>query len=153
MDVQVRSFLDRYLATLSASERERVTSFSAEHFCADEESADLCSALIRDGINTATCSLKHWYLTGETRMPSVGHLQVVLNWAGEPTSVIEITSVSECRFREVDEAFAYAEGEGDRSLAYWRRAHWSFFERERREAGIVASEEVYLIQERFKVVY
>jgi len=31
------------------------------------------------------------------------------------------------RFDEVDEAFAYDEGEGDRSLRYWREAHTRYF--------------------------
>ena len=31
---------------------------------------------------------------------------------------------------EVTEDFAAAEGEGDGTLAYWRRVHWSYFGRE-----------------------
>jgi uncharacterized protein YhfF len=33
------------------------------------------------------------------------------------------------RFSEIDEAFAFDEGEGDRTLTYWRTAHQSYFER------------------------
>jgi uncharacterized protein YhfF len=33
------------------------------------------------------------------------------------------------RFDEVDEQFAFDEGEGDRSLAYWRGAHQRYFAR------------------------
>jgi uncharacterized protein YhfF len=33
------------------------------------------------------------------------------------------------RFDEVDAAFAHDEGEGDRSLAYWRQAHEVYFRR------------------------
>ena len=33
------------------------------------------------------------------------------------------------RFPEVDAAFAYDEGEGDRTLAYWRGAHEIYFSR------------------------
>jgi uncharacterized protein YhfF len=33
-------------------------------------------------------------------------------------------------FCEVTADYAAIEGEGDGSLEYWRRAHWSFFSRE-----------------------
>ncbi len=38
--------------------------------------------------------------------------------------------VTQRRFNEVDEAFAFDEGEGDRTLAYWRKAHQRYFERQ-----------------------
>jgi uncharacterized protein YhfF len=31
------------------------------------------------------------------------------------------------RFNEVDASFAFDEGEGDRSLAFWRQAHRDYF--------------------------
>ena len=40
--------------------------------------------------------------------------------AAQPRCVIETTEVTYRRFDDVDAAFAYEEGEGDRSLAYWR---------------------------------
>jgi uncharacterized protein YhfF len=40
---------------------------------------------------------------------------------------LETGEVTRRRFRDVDEAFAYEEGEGDRSLQYWRRAHTNYF--------------------------
>ena len=86
-------------------------------------------------------------------MPVVGHLQVVTDWCGNPTSIIETTSVTECKFSAVDEAFAFAEGEGDRSLAWWRQAHWEFFSRECDGAGITPTEDMMLVLERFKVVF
>lgn len=33
-----------------------------------------------------------------------------------------------CKYADVDERHAYAEGEGDRSLAYWRQVHEPFLE-------------------------
>jgi uncharacterized protein YhfF len=33
------------------------------------------------------------------------------------------------RFSEIDETFALDEGEGDRTLLYWRTAHRRYFER------------------------
>jgi hypothetical protein len=38
---------------------------------------------------------------------------------------VETIELKQRRFDEVDEAFAFDEGEGDRTLAFWRRAHQS----------------------------
>jgi uncharacterized protein YhfF len=153
MDSRSKAFLDEYLASLPTAKREAATSFSAEYFCAEREAANTCAELVRAGIKVATCSLKHWYLSSVLPMPRVGHLMVVTDWEGEPSTIIEITSVSESRFCDVGEDFAFSEGEGDRSLSYWRRTHWAFFEKECAEIDLVLSEEISLVLERFKVVY
>ena len=49
---------------------------------------------------------------------------------GRDVAVIETLSVERRKFREIDEAFAFAEGEGDRSLAFWRAVHEKFFREE-----------------------
>lgn len=153
MDHRAKAFLESYLATLSHEERKEVPYVTAEHFCAEEREADLCAELVRKGTKVATCSMKYWYESGECQMPAIGNLMVVLNWAGEPTSIISTLGVSESRFCDVDEEHAHAEGEGDLSLAWWRRAHWEFFTRECEEAGIDPSEEMVLVLERFERVY
>ena len=56
-------------------------------------------------------------------MPEVGGHSIVLGGDGQPICVIRTTEVRVLPFREVDEAFAWDEGEGDRSLAYWLDAH------------------------------
>jgi uncharacterized protein YhfF len=55
--------------------------------------------------------------------------------------------LTECRFDEVDELFAFEEGEGDRTLSYWRDAHQRYFTRRRQ-----FSEDMMLWCERFRVV-
>ncbi|TFH31677.1 MAG: ASCH domain-containing protein, partial [Anaerolineales bacterium] len=54
---------------------------------------------------------------------------------------------------EVDEEQAYLEGEGDRSLAYWRDVHWNFFSRECAQIGREPSEHMPVLCERFKLVF
>jgi hypothetical protein len=43
--------------------------------------------------------------------------------------VIETIEVFVVPFNEVSEQFAFEQGEGDRSLAYWRKAHENYFRR------------------------
>ena len=153
MDQRAKMYLDSYLGILSDEERAKYSDFDAYYFCSDKENADICADLVQRGIKVATCGLKHRYVTGEDPMPKVGQLIVVTNWEGEPTAIVETTSVSESRFCDVDAAFAAAEGEGDLSLEWWRKAHWEFFSKECAQLGIKPSEEMMLVLERFRVVY
>ncbi len=126
MEEQAKIYLNQYLESLSDSERVKYQSFSADYFCADEHNANLCAELIRIGQKTATCSLKYWYESDDESMPTIGHLQIVTDWNGKPICIVEIDSVEECKYSDVTEEFAYLEGEGDRSLEWWRKAHWGF---------------------------
>jgi uncharacterized protein YhfF len=78
--------------------------------------------LVRDGPKRATASLRSAY-GDDQPLPAVGDLSVVLDGRGEPLCVIRTTHVETRAFGDVDEAFAWTEGEGDRSLAFWREAH------------------------------
>lgn len=73
---------------------------------------------------------------------------MVTDWHGNP-GFIEITAVSECRYCDVDEEFARAEGEGDLSLAWWRQVHRQFFSAEFSQLGIAMVPEIILVAERF----
>jgi len=85
--------------------------------------------------------------------PKPGDLSVVTNWEGQPLCVIETTAVTVVAFDQVDEDFAATEGEGDGSLAYWRKAHWDYFTRECARIGRKPSADMPVLCERFKVVY
>jgi uncharacterized protein YhfF len=104
--------------------------------------ADELLGLVIKGIKTATCSTED-----EPNMSTAGERWIVLDGKGEPHCVIETTEVVFRRFGEVDAAFAYEEGEGDRSLAYWRGAHQRYFGRMGR-----FSSDMMLMCERFRLV-
>jgi uncharacterized protein YhfF len=84
--------------------------------------ADELLDLVVRGIKTATCSTED-----EPNTSTPGERWIVLNGRGEPACVIETTDVTYRRFGDVDDAFALEEGEGDRSLTYWRSAHRNYF--------------------------
>ena len=153
MDKQSKAYLESYLTSLSKSERKKYQSFSSDYFCADEHNANTCAELIKTGQKTASCSLNHWYESGKEAIPTVGHLQVVVDWNGKPCCIIEIDSVETCKYNEVTAEFAHAEGEGDRSLEWWSKAHWHFFRAECLELNIEPSENMVLVLERFHVVH
>ncbi|WP_027553593.1 ASCH domain-containing protein [Bradyrhizobium sp. Cp5.3] len=104
--------------------------------------ADELLELVMKGIKTATCSTED-----EPNTSTPGERWVVLDGHGEPRCVIETTEVTYRRFNDVEADFAFDEGEGDRSLAYWRSAHRAFFGRLER-----FSEDMMLMCERFRLV-
>ncbi len=78
--------------------------------------------LVRNGRKHGTCS-RH---TGNKNMATVGTIEEIYNSQGE-TIKIQITAVRKCRFCDIDDTWAHIEGEGDLSLAYWRKVHIEFF--------------------------
>ena len=111
--------------------------------------ADDLGLLVRDGPKRATTSLRSWYLDDGEPMPAVGDLSVVLDGRGDPLCVTRTTSVEIRRFGDVDDAFAWTEGEGDRSLEYWRRGHLEFFASE----GRPADEDTEVVLEVFELLW
>jgi uncharacterized protein YhfF len=89
------------------------------------ELADELLALVLDGRKTATC----WAASEGLKGTEIGKLMVVLDGAERPRAIIETVELTQRRFDDVDEQFAYEEGEGDRTLADWRRAHRNYFTR------------------------
>lgn len=92
-------------------------------FGATPAQADSLLALVLAGTKTATASsLWDYEHTGES-IPEVGWLNIILDGRGGPRALIETTAVEVVPFDEVPEAHAFKEGEGDRSLSYWREVH------------------------------
>jgi uncharacterized protein YhfF len=106
------------------------------------ELADELLDLVIKGVKTATCSTED---EPNTSIP--GEHWIVLDGLSQARCVIESTEVTYRRYNEVDAAFACDEGEGDRSLAYWRSAHRNYFGRQGK-----FSEDMMLMCERFRLV-
>ena len=89
------------------------------------ELADELVALVLEGKKRATC----WAVVEGMKGAEIGEQMVVRDGAGRPRAVVQTVELRQRRFDEVDEQFAFDEGEGDRSLAYWRAAHQDYFTR------------------------
>ena len=85
-------------------------------------------------------------------LPQKGDLSIVLDGNGNPVLVIETISIVILPFNEVPEQFAFEEGEGDRSIAYWRTAHGNYFRRNHFE-NRAFDETMPVVCERFKVIH
>lgn len=144
--------LAEYQQTLAPEQRRPSFDVEVFYFCSDEKSANTCADLVTRGIKTATCSLRLWYERGAP-YPRVGTWSIVTDWEGRPACIIDITSIEECRFCDVTDQFAQEEGEGDKSLTWWRNEHRAFFTRECAELQIEFDDTLPLVLERFRVIH
>ena len=114
---------------------------------------DTLAELTRAGVKTATASAGPLYeLEGEP-LPETGEHSVILDSRDEAVCVIRTTRVYTVPFNQVSAEHAFREGEGDRSLAYWRRVHEDFFRAELAEVGLEFSPTMPVVCEEFEVVY
>ena len=149
----VEAYWQRYLATLPTDSPVRKQPYLAEGWGDSPRMADELGELIKRGTKTATCSALWEYEAEGEPLPEVGTRTVVLDGNGDPLCIVETTEVEVRPYDEVDEKFAYEEGEGDRSLEYWREAHRRFFSRTLPNLGKEFTPEMPLVCERFRVVY
>lgn len=109
-------------------------------------------SLIRDGRKRAGTGLL-WAIEADGQaIPNVGDIEIVLDYFNEPVLVTRITQVNILPYCEVSAEYAAIEGEGDGSLAYWRKAHWAFFSRECQRIGRQPSDSMPVVCSVFEVL-
>jgi uncharacterized protein YhfF len=123
------------------------------HFGDSRDLANQLCELVLQGKKKATACLVWEAEVDPQNAPELNGYSVITDFDGTPKCIIKTTEIRILPFNQVDEEFAADEGEGDRSLRYWRAAHWEYFTRKCREMGKEASETMEVICERFKVEY
>ena len=146
-------FWQEYLATLPEGKRGTLKMPEAWAFGDGAEMADELGELVTARIKTATASLLWEYESEGNPLPKPGDFSIILDGSGSPICLIETVAVEVRPFNQVEGQFAYDEGEGHRTLEFWRDAHWRFFTRTCREIGRVPSQDMPVVCERFKLIY
>lgn len=114
---------------------------------------DRLAELTRTGVKTATASAGPLYeLEGEP-LPRAGEYSVILDSRDQAVCIIRTTRVYTVPFDQVSAEQAYREGEGGRTLDYWRRVHEDFFRKELAGAGLEFSPDMPVVCEEFEVVF
>ena len=115
--------------------------------------ADLLADLVLRGEKTATASAYDLYALEDEPLPQEGTFDVILDGRNQAVCIVEITKVSVQPFHQVSANHAYKEGEGDKSLAYWRQVHEDFFKDCLGEAGLDFTPDSKVVLEEFLKVY
>ena len=105
------------------------TPYEAWGFGSTEEDMDKLSELVLEGKKFGTASSYDEYVMEDAldALPKIGDYSVILNSQDEAVCVIRTYDVYVRAFGDVPPFHAYAEGEGDSSLQYWREVHETFF--------------------------
>lgn len=117
------------------------------------EAPDKLADLVLQGIKTATCSAYDLYQINNEPLPREGNHSVILNSCGEAVCIVKTLKVYVAEFNKVSEAHAFKEGEGDRSLEYWRKVHESFLTDELASLHKGFDGNTKVVCEEFEVVY
>lgn len=115
--------------------------------------ADLLAKLVLEDTKTATASAYDLYAVDNDQLPEVGSYDVVLDSKDQAVCIIQIKKVSVAPFKEVSEKHAFKEGEGDKSLDYWRDVHQKFFTQCFDECDLTFTTDSRIVLEEFQVVY
>jgi len=114
---------------------------------------DTLAKLVLEGTKTATASLHMWYEDGSEPIPKAGDYSIILNTQNEAVCIIRTTKVYTVPFSKVSADHAFLEGEGDRTLDYWRKVHEEFFSEKLKAVNIPFSPDMPVICEEFEKVY
>ena len=117
------------------------------------DSPDELARLTAEGIKTATASAYSLYELENEPLPRAGEYSVIEYSDGSAACVIRTARVYVTAYKDVSTEQAWREGEGDRSLAYWRRVHEEFFRKELESAGLEFTEDMGVVCEEFEVVF
>ena len=116
-----------------------------EPFGDTPEMADRLGRLVLAGTKRATAG------PVEEGVPPDGAHWVLLDGRGEAVAVIRTTEIRIGRLDSVDDAFAWDEGEGDRTRDWWLDAHRGYFRR--RLPHVTDFDALPTVFERFTVVW
>jgi uncharacterized protein YhfF len=152
-EVAVQAFWRSYLATLPDPTAYQNKPYGVASFGDSAHLADELGALVASGVKTATCGSLWEYEAEGIPIPEPGMITVVVDGRGLPLCIIETLEAVVQPFDAVDRRFAWEEGEGDRTLEYWRKVHWDYFSRSLAAIGRPPSREMPLVCERFRLLY
>lgn len=124
-----------------------------EQFGDSAELADELLALVLDGPKRATASLVVEYVAAGEPLPSIGGHWVACDGAGAPRAILRTTELRVGQVLSVDDAFAWDEGEDDRTRDSWLREHRRYWDRVCAAQGLSFDDSSEVVFERFDVVW
>ncbi|PYI66095.1 RNA-binding protein [Arthrobacter livingstonensis] len=118
---------------------------------------DQLVAAVLDGSKTSTTAMLIGYEIDQEDLPVAGLKEVVIDSAGTPVAVIEMTEVRQTRLDDVDLQHAIDEGEGFTTIDQWRAGHEEFWHSqdirdEMNDLHFTVNDDTILVLQRFRLV-
>lgn len=142
-----------YLTTIN----EQADSTTMKYYCWNfETSKEACNKLlklVKEGKKTGTSCTKDSFDASDEIIPQIGDLHIITDWDNEAECIIQTTAVNFIPYKDVSAEIAKKEGEGDRTLQYWRDVHHKIHEREQEACGKKFSPDTLIVCEEFQLIY
>ena len=123
------------------------------YFCDNLKDANECADLVLEGTKKATASSLKWFKSNNIEFSKPGDLFIITNWDGVAKAVIQIEKIEFTPYTKITPEFAQIEGEGDKSLAYWKKVHKAYYCREQNIPETEFDENMMIVCEYFKCIY
>lgn len=117
------------------------------HLGKDKKQANKLFKLVLKGKKVATS-----YLYKQNEKLIIGDYSILTNWNKSKQLLIKTTDINVVPFNKVTKQHARAEGEGTKSLRYWRKVHKELFTEELKEKNITFTEDMQIVCEIFRIV-
>ena len=125
----------------------------SEQFGDSPEMADELVGLVMHGPKRATAGALADYAHAGEDLPRIGGHWIVHDGAGTPRVVLRSIELRVGPLDSVDDAFAWDEGEDDRTRESWLDGHTRFFRRSLGRIGVEFHSGIEVVFERFRVVW
>lgn len=125
----------------------------SECFGDSAELADELLELVLHGPKRATAGAVADFRHEDQPLPRIGGHWIAHDGAGSPRAILRSVELRLGPLDTVDDAFAWDEGEGDRTRASWLREHDRYFARYLPTLGETYHPRIEVVFERFRVVW
>lgn len=146
------AFWDRYLKTLPPARHPRHARVEAG-FAGDKKVTDGLIRLYLDGRKTAGSSLAADFLSAREPLPKPGNYWIILDGRRHPRLIVRTDKVVLSIFKNIPKYVARAEGEGDLSVAHWKRVHRKAYSPFIARWGIERLDDARVVTEIFTLVF
>lgn len=115
--------------------------------------ADQLADLTAQGVKTATTSGYDLYELEDESLPKENEFNIILDNKDEAVCITQTKKVYIVPYNEVTEKHAFKEGEGDRTLNYWRQVHMDVFSEEYETYSLSFNSDSLVVCEEFELVF
>ncbi len=144
---------DDFFRAFKADAKVDADEYAVVGFGDSEKMADDLLELVLHGIKRATATLVRTFTDEGAPLPKAGDYAVVVDGRNKPRCVMRTTEATVKPLSSVDDAFAFDEGEGDRTRDTWLREHRAYFSREAAAKSFAFSDDIETVFERFIIVW
>lgn len=118
-----------------------------------EQSINRSVKLIKEGVKKATSYSLLGLQYRKEPLPKIGDFLVITDSNDKAQCIVRTTSVKLKPFFSITADYVELEGEGDKSLDYWKKKYWDYFLHELKLFGRVPRESMIVVCQTFEKVF